>query len=335
LPEKVSILAVLVLYRHSIEESVTWKALLGQVNGKLNETVDFHLLVCDNGPFSYSHEVPLLPEWVDYVGVHDNHGLAWAYNLGLALARERAVEWMLTLDQDTALPPDFLARMAKLAKQEDSEAATAIVPQLVSEHGHVYSPVIAGINGERTVPLGFRGFAAGDVRPYNSAAMVRTAALTAVGGYDRRFWMNYLDHSIFYALQKAGHRIRIAGEVQVQHHLSLHEGRDRMSEQHFKHFSVAESAFRDLHASRIEGWLFTTRLLLRAINQKRRRDPAHFFRATLAVLKSRLFVGRRERLRRWEADVAPLAADPLIVFQGRGTAVRAEAKGAAPPGAAQ
>ena len=319
MPDKVSILAVLVLYRRSIEESVTWKALLGQVDGKLKESVDFHLLVCDNGPLSYAHEVPLLPGWADYVGVHDNHGLAWAYNLGLARAQERGAEWIMTLDQDTALPPDFLGRMAKLAKQDDSEAAEAIVPQLVSEHGHVHSPVIAGMMGETMVPLGFRGMADGEVRPFNSAAMVRTSALAAVGGYDRRFWMNYLDHSIFHALQKAGFKIRIAGEVQVQHHLSLHEGREHMSEQHFKHFSAAESAFRDLYACRLEGWLFTARLLLRAINQKRRHDPAHFFRATLVVLKSRLFIGRRERIRRWEADMTLMAADPQIAFQVRGS----------------
>jgi GT2 family glycosyltransferase len=158
----------------------------------------------------------------------------------------------------------------------------------------------------------------GDVRPFNSAALLRVAALQKTGGYDRRFWLNYLDHSVFHALQQAGYLVWIAGDLQVKHHLSLHEGRDRMTEEHFHHFSGAESAFRDLYASRFEGLVFTVRLLLRALNQKRRRDPQHFLRTTMAILKGRLFVSRKERIRRWEMEVASMAGEPRIAVQLRG-----------------
>ena len=325
--EQVGVLAVLVLYRRSLEESVTWKALLGQVDPTLRSSVDFHLLVCDNGPLRPDSTMTPLPGWVEYVAARENRGLAWAYNLGLARAQERGADWVLTLDQDTALPTDFLGRLASLAQRASSEDVAAIVPQLVSEAGEVHSPVLAGIAAERMIPRGFQGIASGEVRPFNSAALVRTAALEAIGGYDRRFWMNYLDHAVFHSLQSAGYRVWIAGDLQIQHHLSLHEGRDRMSEQHFRHFSAAESAFRDLHGSWLEGLLFTGRLFLRAINQKRRGDPAHFLHATLTVWEGRLLLGRKERIRRWEAEVAPMAAEPEIAFVLRGAGDRSTSAG--------
>ncbi len=319
MPEKVSILAVLVLYRLPLEDSTTWKAICKQVDAALLAQVEIHLLICDNGPLPIVP--PALPAWAEYAGVLENHGLAWAYNRGLALAKMRGAGWLLTLDQDTSLPPDYFIRMAREARDVGTEEKiAAIVPQLVSETRSVHSPVLSHWYGEQKIRSGFSGIADGEVRAFNSGALVRVSALDAIGGYDARFWMNYLDHSTFYGLQQDGSRIWIAGDIQVRHHLSLHEGRDRMSEQHFHHFSAAESAFRDLHASWFERLFFTGRLLLRAINQKRRGDPAHFSETTLCILKQRLLLSRKQRVRRWEAEVAPMAMDPSQTDQVTGAA---------------
>ncbi len=321
MPDKVRIMAVLVLYRRRLEDAVTWQTLTQQVNDRLRGVADFHLLVCDNGPLV--HPLPALPDWVEYVGVHENHGLAWAYNRGLATAGVHGADWLLTLDQDTNLPADYVMRLAEKAAEfsattESGVRVGAVVPQLVSDRERVHSPVRATSLGEQKIERSFQGSLKGDVRPFNSAALLRVAALQKTGGYDRRFWLNYLDHSVFHALQQAGYLVWIAGDLQVKHHLSLHEGRDRMTEEHFHHFSGAESAFRDLYASRFEGLVFTVRLLLRALNQKRRRDPQHFLRTTMAILKGRLFVSRKERIRRWEMEVASMAGEPRIAVQLRG-----------------
>ena len=324
LPERTAILAVLVLYRCSLQESMTWKTLLSQMDSKLAESIQFQLLICENGALSPESARTLLPAWAEYVGVRENHGLAWAYHLALMRAKERGAAWLLTLDQDTALPPDFLRRIAAPAKESGEMRVVAgrpigaVVPQLASEDGRVHSPVIASVRGERMVPRGYQGPGEGEVRAYNSAALVRVDALTRIGGYDRRFWLDYLDHATFHSMHRAGYGVWICGDLQLGHHLSLHDDRGRLSEQRFMNFSAAESAFRDLHASWVERILFTCGLFLRAINQRRRRDPEHFLRTTLSIVKARLFVPRAERLRRWEAEVAPMSAEPKIVLHAHG-----------------
>ncbi len=323
--EKVRIAGVLVLYKRTLHRSVTWQSLLPQVEAWSGAGLDFHLVICDNGPL----QVPSrLPAWAEYYGAEENRGLAWAYDLGLRRARERGAEWLLTLDQDTCLPPDYLRRMAGLASRTSAANVAAIVPRLVGEAGGTHSPVRAHWLGEREIESGYSGVAAG-VRAFNSAAMVRVAALQSIGGHDRRFWLNYLDHSVFHALQKAGHGVWVAGDLQIAHHLSLREGRAEMREEHFRDFSAAESAFHDLHGSRLENALFTARLLLRAINQQRRGDPAHFGRSTRRTMAQRLLLSRRERLRRWEAEVAAMSVEPPIAVHVSGSGPAADS--GAPP----
>ncbi len=308
---RVKLLAVLVLYRCSLRDSATWKSIHSQVNDALTPVADFHLLVCMNGTDEVSAE--FTPDWVEFASVRDNHGLAWAYNYGLQQALQYGADWLLTLDQDTKLPEDFLLKMSQRAQllSENAQVA-AIVPQLVSESGRVHSPVVAGKLRERPVQVGFTGLIEGDVRPFNSAALTRVSALRSIGGYDRRFWLDYLDHTVFRTLYEHGFSIWIEGALQVKHHLSLHDGRAGITEERFYHFAAAEAAFRDLHASWAEGAVFTAWLMGRAVRQKWRGDPRYFLRTTLYVLRQRLFLSRKERLRRWELEVAPMSSVPQI-----------------------
>lgn len=319
-PGKIRVQAVLVLYRRTLQESRTWQLLREQVE-TLNPEIRFNLLVCDNGPAS--GHIALFPEWVEYALAAENRGLAWAYQAGLTRAQEANADWLLTLDQDTSLPPDFLHRMLDRAARLANEAEVgALVPQLVSEDGNAHSPVIARLGREEMVAKGFTGFGEGDVRPYNSAAFVRVPALAASGGYDRRFWLDYLDHATFFSLTRSGYRIWIAGDVQVEHHLSLHDDRSSVGEAHFEDFVKAESAFRDLHQSWLEGILFTGRLVVRALNQKRRGDPPFFVRSTLSVLRDRVSLSRSRRIAKWEREMAVMQMGPSIKMIQSGCAVQ-------------
>jgi GT2 family glycosyltransferase len=306
----IGVLAVMVLYRRALSDSQTWTRLRSQV-ASLSPSISFHLLVCDNGPAASA--APIFPSWVEYTLADENRGLAWAYNHGLARARQLGAEWLLMLDQDTSLPSDFLTRMLRVvAMLRDRQAIGAIIPQLVSADGSPYSPVVAKLGRENMVPRGFTGVGEGDIRPYNSAAMVRVSSIEACGGYDRRFWLDYLDHATFHALTRCGYKLWIAGDIQVEHHLSLHDDRSSVGEAHFDSFVKAESAFRDLYGSWFEGLLFTARLFLRSINQRRRGDPDFFVRSTNAVLRSRLRTPRRERIRAWEQAMEAMGVPPKI-----------------------
>jgi GT2 family glycosyltransferase len=291
------IMAVLVLYRCAPQDSACWKSLEAQV-GALPEELRFQVLFCENEAGAGS--APQLPGWVEYLPRTENAGLAWAYNAGLARAQAFGAEWLLTLDQDTDLPIDFLrqifARAAALYERKD---IAAIVPELMSAGGEVYSPFLSRPGYESALPAGFKGVARGDVRAFNSGALVRVAWLKRNGGYDPLFWLDFLDHALFRAIGRSGARVWIAGDIRVEHRLSVTEDRSSMSEARFQNFLEAEAASLDLYGTRTEGLLHTLRLIVRVVNQRRRKDPEGFTKQTRKLLSQRLRLSRQTRITQW------------------------------------
>lgn len=301
LPASMHIMAVLVLYRCAPEDSACWKSLQLQVE-ELPEDLQFSLLLCENeaGQSGGQH----LPGWVEYLPRKENAGLAWAYNAGLERALSNRAAWLLTLDQDTVLPLDFVRQMfARAAALDAREDIAAIVPELMSSHGEVYSPFLAKTGYESALPAGFKGVARGDVRAFNSGALLRVNWLKDNGGYNSLFWLDFLDHALFRALGRSGSRVWIAGDIRVEHHLSLAENRSSMSAARFQNFLEAEAASLDLYGTRTEGWLHTLRLIGRIVNQRRRRDPAYFTRQTTLLLGRRLRFTRQQRVKHWREQL--------------------------------
>jgi GT2 family glycosyltransferase len=302
----IGMVTVLVLHRCELHASQTWLSLVPQVEQlavSLGGRCGFHLLLCENEALAANTAQPGvagLPDWAEHRANAENAGLSWAYNAGLRHAQETGAAWLLTLDQDMRLPADFLEQSFAHALGLAGRAEiAAIVPQLVGSRGRAYSPVIAKLGYEQTVPLGFTGVAKGDVRAFNAGALMRVSWLASIGGYSSLFWLDYLDHATFRALGRAGGKLWIAGELQVEHHLSIEEGRATMSEARFANFLRAEAGFRDLYGSRLEGWLYTLRLMFRLWNQRRRGDPAYFIQQTRELLRDRMKLSRRRRLALW------------------------------------
>jgi hypothetical protein len=295
------LMGVLVLYRCPVAESACWSSLEPQVQ-ELSAELNFHLLVCENE--SRLSGAPTLPAWVEYLPRKENAGVAWAYNAGLQRALRINAAWLLTLDQDTVLPIDFLRQMfARAAALDHRQGIAAIVPELVSTTGEIYSPFLARTGYESALPAGFKGVARGDVRAFNSGALVRVGWLKHNGGYDNRFWLDFLDHALFRAIGKSGARVWIAGDIRLEHRLSLTEDRTSMSEERFQNFLEAESSSLDMYGTRIEGWLYTARLIGRIVNQRRRNDPAGFTRETGRLLARRLGMTRRHRIQQWRDNL--------------------------------
>lgn len=297
-PASMTMMAVLVLFRCLPAESACLQSLAPQVE-QLPQHLQFRLLLCENE--ASINRAPLLPDWIEYQPRAENAGLAWAYNAGLQEAMTYSVAWLLTLDQDTTLPETFLQEMfAHAAALTPRTDIAAIVPELVSRSGEIYSPFLAKIGYESALPAGFKGVARGDVRAFNSAALLRVAWLAHHGGYDQRFWLDFLDHATFRAIARSGARVWVAGDIKVEHHLSLTEGRSSMSGERFRNFLDAEAASIDIFGTRKEEWLHTLRLLGRLVSQRRRNDPKAFTQHTKTLLRRRLRMSRKSRIEQWQ-----------------------------------
>ena len=184
------------------------------------ENLRLHVVLFDNGPLASG--APGIFEEEVYISAPQNAGIANAYNAGLLIAQERGFDWLLTLDQDTFLPEDFLSRLidAVLLVHGDPQIA-GIVPQMRGA-GRILSPYSFRWGAIPTwFPSGYRGVPSEATYALNSASLLRVSVLRQVGGHDRRFWLDASDHAIYHALAAHGKRIYVAGDIQVQHKLSL------------------------------------------------------------------------------------------------------------------
>jgi GT2 family glycosyltransferase len=254
---------VIVLYKQSPWEARSLSTLLGicaqspEIAGKI------HIAVQDNSPEPPLAEFCPSIAGFTYFRAPNNPGLAVAYGRALAMARDKKIPWLLTLDQDTVLVHDFLIQLLSALESDISQQASAVVPELVHDN-LVLSPQIVRAVFYHRIPLGFFGFAKEQVVAFNSAACLNVEALTAIGGFPKEYWLDYLDHIVFYRLQSAGGRVYILNS-QLKHNLSLQNLESEVSVERYS--SILKGEWRYIRESRgsLGPLIHRIRLLKRAM----------------------------------------------------------------------
>jgi len=211
------VLAVMVLYEMTLEESSTWRAMSGVLNTRPEVAEAVEVMVADN-----STEPQAMPEGFTGTYLHDrgNAGLAPRYNEALKIAAGRGIEWLLLFDQDTNPTEAYFLEMLRLTAdlQEDASIAV-IVPKLVMD-GRILSPHAPVFRRpEYEVELGSSGVIGRDVRAFNSGAVVRVSEVEAIGGFPEEYWLDYLDHATFHRIQERGKSVYVMDAV-LDHELS-------------------------------------------------------------------------------------------------------------------
>jgi GT2 family glycosyltransferase len=293
---RLTVTVVIVLYRMKLAKSPAFQSVMAARATLGSDLADVHVLLWDNSPGrSVEHD---LPKGVAYFPDESNSGLATAYNRAIEWALQNGSKWLLTLDQDTAVPDDFFVKMAAAARESTRYAGIgAIVPQIVAGSKHLSPNYFQFGAIPRWYRTGFVGVPGEAVFAFNSGAMLKVAALQQVGGYDPRFWLDNSDAMIFSKLHEYGKRVYVAGDIQVEHEFSMKDMQQRMSPARYRNALFAETAFWDLRMNRAAGWERTLRLALRLVKQWWRRDSAELRRITRQALMRRLFKSRHRRLR--------------------------------------
>lgn len=299
------ILAVIVLYKTAPVESAAFQTLSSAIACLKEQRPGIHILLYDNAPDIQD----MLPPGVLYKGASRNDGLAGAYNFALGQAQQDGCDWMLTLDQDTRLPADFLLRLQPIvARLHAVESVAAIVPHL-EQAGRQLSPVRIRPWGVQYLSRDNSGFVRGEIHALNSASLFRVSALKQIGGFDPCFWLDYQDAYVFRKLHQCGRRIYVTEDIRVEHDLSLLSKSGGMGAGRFRNFLQAESAFSDLYRGRISRAFLTLRLMARLLLQRKKAvDPA-IRGLTLETLRRRIFHSREQRIREWRKEMERRAAD--------------------------
>jgi glycosyltransferase involved in cell wall biosynthesis len=292
------VMVVIVLYRIAPKESPAFKSVMAARQEFGRDAGDVRVLLWDNSPMAGAGEG--LPEGVAYFADVSNSGLATAYNRALEWAELHGAEWLLTLDQDTAVTAEFFEKMAAAAVESSRYSGIgAVVPQIAAG-GKQLSPNWFQLGAiPRWYRSGYTGVPAEPVFAFNSGAMLRVDALKQVGGYDLRFWLDDSDAMIFSKLHEHGKRVYVAGDIQVEHEFSMKDMQRRMSPVRYRNALLAETAFWDLRMNRMAGWERALRLMVRMVKHWMRGDSAELRQITWQALMRRLFTSRRRRIEEW------------------------------------
>jgi GT2 family glycosyltransferase len=236
---------VIVLYKQRPEESKALSALLRICSSEAAIASQVAILVQDNSPLAQEFVLDTTEMGhricIEYHHTPENPGLACAYNNALDLAKEHNIPWLLLLDQDTCLTCPFLIQLLEAARITHSQECCAFVPQLVRDD-LVLSPQVVGKVFYRRMPKGFSGLSTEPLIAFNSAACIRVKDLTAIGGFPKEFWLDYLDHMVFYSLQKAGGHVYVLNS-QLEHSLSLSNIESEVSNERYGNVLRAEWMF--------------------------------------------------------------------------------------------
>ncbi len=294
----VTLYIVIVLYKLSPAAAPTYRTLLHSLAEPMAHQPTFRILLYDNTPPA---SPPFdLAEHVEYFASQANTGLADAYNLAAAKARVEGFDWLLTLDQDTELPVDFISQMTELAHKYASNAEiAAIVPHISAGNRNVSPNWFAGGMFPRWFPKGYHGVPDNPVFAFNSGTLVRISALESVGGYSPLFWLDNCDAYLFRQIEKKHWKVFVAGRIQLQHDFSMLDITNKMSLFRYKNAVEAGSAFFDLEMGRLAGIEHTFRLMRRYLKQFVLRGDNQVRRITATVLIHRLIISKTRRIETW------------------------------------
>jgi GT2 family glycosyltransferase len=285
---------VVVLHKQSPIQARSLVSLLQICGDDPSIAAKIKVLIQDNSPESQLHDLDRYSASIDYYHAPTNPGLAAAYNRALGMARRSQIQWLLTLDQDTVLDRNFILQLLEAVQSEISGEACAFVPELVKE-GLVLSPQIVRKFFYHRLPVGFCGFTTEPLVAFNSAACLNVEALVAIGGFPEEYWLDYLDHVIFYRLQTAGGRVYVLNS-QLAHSLSLQSMESEVSTERYSNILAAEWRFIRETGSRGGSLIHRMRLFRRAaMHAVKLTDKSYAIQTMLAAMNNFNTKGRSGR----------------------------------------
>jgi rhamnosyltransferase len=147
-----------------------------------------------------------------------NLGQAEALNQGILLIKERCYEWVLTLDQDSLIAPDFITTMAVAYEELPDPRAVSLCPVMCSYDG------VSPPEGNQLIPRSFSGNPVeGLVSPIKvaitSGNLIKMSVFEEVGLFESDFFIGYVDQEFCLRLGTHGYQIIQSNKSILYHNI--------------------------------------------------------------------------------------------------------------------
>jgi rhamnosyltransferase len=154
----------------------------------------------------------LVPDSCRLVLHHENRGIARGLNDGLAHALEQGAEWLLTVDQDTALPDGYVERLLDQADLAISVLGSRRI-------GAIGAGEVADASGPLRYPVMWQAGLPMTLELIQTGTLWSVAAMREIGGFDERLGIDAVDAAACVRLRAAGHAVLVAPTARIEHRI--------------------------------------------------------------------------------------------------------------------
>lgn len=213
-PERVA--AVIVTHHPDATLDQTVAAALDQVD---------RLWIVDNGsgPDVIAHLSRLRdtnPDRIELTFNEQNSGLPAAQNLAIAAALDVGYDWILLLDDDSVPEPGMVATMLRaVASRPDPSRVALVAPRLFDLNLNRFRKMYLSRHAWHVARLDCTHDRDDLVYAIASGSLIRADAMRAVGPLREDFFIDYVDIEYALRLRRAGHRLLLAADTQINHKL--------------------------------------------------------------------------------------------------------------------
>jgi GT2 family glycosyltransferase len=194
---------------------------------------NYQIVVVDNGSTNESvveikktfPGIPLLEE-------NENLGFAHGNNVGLAYAKKNGSEYVLFLNNDTIVDPDFLTRMVETAETDPKVGAVGAKIYFAGEPNRIWWS-----GGKVDLMYGWitnQGYGEIDQGQWDTVReldyicgccfLARTTTLNEIGGWDETYFHTFEDTDLSIGIHNAGYKLLIQPAAKIWHKISQSGG---------------------------------------------------------------------------------------------------------------
>ena len=252
-----SIYIVVVVYKCLISESITIKSLLSI----FDDNSCNRILVYDNSPENFEQDA--LHHNMLYIRDVNNHGLAYAYNKAVSLAKSKGLKWLMLLDQDSVVDKEIFVEFNSICLNNINVGM--IVPHVVTNSNRIISPHFR-IAGEK-IDKGIHN----QLFCINSFSIINIDFVENIlKGFNEDFPLDMLDYYTCYCINKSEYKYYVMNCV-MKHNLSVFN-KDYVGIKRYESIVSSEYKYYSIIG---EKWSYISRLFFRSIKMLIHRQWSH------------------------------------------------------------
>ncbi|UII34365.1 glycosyltransferase [Fulvivirga ulvae] len=225
------ILATIVLYNTSLEQSQTFQSLSKSL---LYSSDHLEILVYDNSRDKMYTGKKYNSWHIHYYHDPANSGVSKAFNHGGALAKTLGKKWLLLLDQDTLFPREAINIYANALKEN---MPGLLAPYLFFKR-KLISPFSIKSGKGRIINYIHPGkYSLDQIMPVNSGLLINVEDFWSCGGYNESFPLDYSDFAFIERYRKICPDFKVIN-LECEHQFSGldHAGDKQSALKRFEHF---------------------------------------------------------------------------------------------------